>query len=351
MTENFQNTFSVPLPLVLPGMTQISVPALVSAVSKAGALGLLATAALTPEEVERSIKEVRRLCKATFGVGIPLLLPDAKEKVAAAVRCKVPVVNFSLGKGDWLIDEVHAYGGKVIATVTTEKHAQAAVRAGADALLVTGHEAAGHGSSVSSLVLVPKLAREFDVPIIAAGGFSDGFGLAAALTLGADAVAMGSRFAMTKESPLHPDSKRAVQERSIDQTLSTDKFDGMDCRIMVSPASHRLIQEKPSILAAFRAAHEQSTRTAISRWTLYRRVLLKGPRHVLRMARMADAGDAMRRALCDGDHQTGIQPIGQGMGLIDDVPDVNSLVARIMREACSRAETISHDLAQHPMQT
>lgn len=72
---------------------------------------------------------------------------------------------------------------------------------------------------------------------------------------------------------------------------------------------------------------------------------------MLRMARMADAGDAMRRALCDGDHQTGIQPIGQGMGLIDDVPDVNSLVARIMREACSRAETISHDLAQHPMQT
>ena len=344
MGATFCETFDVSVPLVLPGMTQISVPNLVSAVAQAGGLGLLATASLSPEEVEESINEVRRMTNATFGIGVPLLVPDAREKAEAAIHQKVPVVNFSLGKGDWLIDRVHSYGGKVVATVTTEKHAHAAIHAGADALLVTGHEAAGHGSSVTSLVLVPRLARDIDVPIIAAGGFCDGFGLAAALALGADAVAMGTRFAMTAESPLHPASKRVVQDGSIEQTLRTNKFDGMDCRIMDTPAARRLMQEKPSILAALRAAHAHGRQATISQWALYRRVLLKGPKHVLRLARMADAGDAMRRALRKGDHTTGIQPIGQGIGLIDDLPKVRCLVERIMREARSRADALNQTL-------
>ncbi len=275
MDTTFCETFDVSVPLVLPGMTEISIPNLVSAVAQAGGLGLLATASLSPEEVEESINEVRRMTSATFGIGIPLLLPHAREKAEAAISQKVPVVNFSLGKGNRLVDRVHSYGGKVVATVTTEKHAHAAVHAGADALLVTGHEAAGQGSSVTSLVLVPRLARDLDVPIIAAGGFCDGFGLVAAMALGADAVAMGTRFAMTEESPLHPDSKRAALERSIERTLCTNKFDGMDCRIMDSPAARRVALEKPSILAALRAAHAHGriTREARSRADTLRQTL------------------------------------------------------------------------------
>lgn len=344
MTTNFCRSFGVSVPIVLPGMTQISVPNLVSAVAQSGGLGLLATASLSAEQTEESICEVRRMTDATFGIGIPLLVPDAREKVETAIRQKVPVINFSLGKGDWLIDQVHSYGGKVIATVTTEKHAHAAVRAGADALLVTGHEAAGHGSSVTSLVLVPRIARDLEVPVIAAGGFCDGFGLAAALALGASAVAMGTRFAMTRESPLHPTSKRAVQIRSVDDTVYTDRFDGMDCRIMQTPAALKLTREKPSIRAAVRAAHASDRQNTLPKLTLYRRVLQKGASHVIKLARMADAGDAMRRALTEGDHETGIQPIGQGIGLIDDVPTVAYLMERIVREARCTAESLNQSL-------
>lgn len=332
------------MPVVLPGMTHISVPNLVSAVAQSGGLGLLATASLNVAQTEESICEVRRMTDVTFGIGIPLLVPDAREKAETAIRHKVPVVNFSLGKGDWLIDEVHSYGGKVIATVTTEKHAHAAARAGADALLVTGYEAAGHGSSVTSLVLVPRIARDLEIPIVAAGGFCDGSGLTAALALGASAVAMGTRFAVTRESPLHATSKQAVQIRSIDDTVYTDRFDGMDCRIMQTPAALKLVQAKPSMRTAVRAAYAHERQNTLPRSKFYRRVLQKGPGHVIKLVRMADAGDAMRRALTEGDHETGVQPIGQGIGLVDDVPTVACLMERIMREARSSAESVSQSL-------
>lgn len=340
MRASFYKIFNVTVPIVLPGMTQISVPRLVSAVAESGGLGLLATAALSPAEVEQSIDETREMTNGVFGIGIPLLLPDAREKAEVAIQQRVPVVNCSLGKSDWLIDRVHGYGGKVIATVTTEKHAQAALRAGADALMATGHEAAGHGSSTTSLVLVRRLAKDLDTHIIATGGFSDGHGLASALALGASAVAMGTRFAMTAESPLHPDSKLAIQTRSIDQTLSTDRFDGMDCRILNTPAARRIVEEPPSFIAAIRAARNASQQTALSRWTLYKRVLQKGPQHIIKLARIADAADAMRRALMDGDHVTGIQPAGQGIGMIDDLPDVASLIDSIMRDARSSLDIV-----------
>ena len=103
----------------------------------------------------------------------------------------------------------------MVATVTTLKHARAAERDGADALNVTGHEAAGHGGQVTSLVLVPTIADAVSIPVIAAGGFADGRGLAAAMALGADGVAMGTRLMNTVESPVHQDAKSVSVERSI----------------------------------------------------------------------------------------------------------------------------------------
>ena len=114
---------------------------------------------------------------------------------AIAIEEKVPVINFSLGKGDKLIERAHAYGAKVIATVVTEKHALSAQASGADALMVTGHEAAAHGGDVTSLVLVPAISQAFNIPVIATGGFADARGLMAAFSLGAEGVAMGSRLA------------------------------------------------------------------------------------------------------------------------------------------------------------
>jgi len=94
----------------------------------------------------------------------------ARENAGVLIEERVPVVNVSLGKCDWIAERVHAYGGKVIATVTTEKHARAP-RSGGDALQVTGNEAAAHGSQIGSLVLIPAIVRAVKLPVVAVGGF------------------------------------------------------------------------------------------------------------------------------------------------------------------------------------
>ena len=104
------------------------------------------------------------------------MMPGAKENAEVALDKQVPVINYSLGKGDWLAQRAHDYGDKVVATVTTLKHGRSAQQSGADALLVTGHEAAAHGGDVTSLVLIPSIRAGVDIPIIAAGGFGNGQG-------------------------------------------------------------------------------------------------------------------------------------------------------------------------------
>jgi enoyl-[acyl-carrier protein] reductase II len=235
MKTRFTELFGIEHPIVCPGMSWVSVPDLVAAVSEAGGLGILATGPLNPEQTRAAIRRIRELTSKPFGIGCTLMMPGAKENAEAALAEKVPVINFSLGKGDWIVQQAHAYGGKVIATVVTEKHARSAEKIGCDALLVTGHEAAAHGGDVTSLVLVPAIARAVKIPVIATGGFSSGQSLVAALALGAEAVAMGTRFAMTKESPLHQQTKDAVIKQSVSDTLYSKNFDGIHCRVMKTP--------------------------------------------------------------------------------------------------------------------
>lgn len=164
-------------PIVLPGMTYIAVPRLVAAVSEAGGLGILASGALTPDECRAAIAQVRALTDRPFGVGCSLMLPGAAACAEVALQERVPVINISMGKGDWVPRRAREYGGKVIATVSSEKHARSAIAMGVDGLIVTGHEAAAHGGAVTSLVLVPAVRDMTDLPLIAAGGFADGRGL------------------------------------------------------------------------------------------------------------------------------------------------------------------------------
>lgn len=127
-------------PLVLPGMSWISTPELVAAVSNAGGVGILATGPLNAKETKQSIQRVRQLTDRPFGIGATLLMPGAEENARVALEEKVPLINISLGKADWVADGVHSYGGTLLSTVTNAKHAAAAISSGADALMVTGHE-------------------------------------------------------------------------------------------------------------------------------------------------------------------------------------------------------------------
>ena len=324
-------------PLVLPGMSWISTPQLVAAVSNAGGLGILATGPLTPDETRAAIRQIRGLTDKPFGIGATLLMPGAKENAEVALEEQVPVINFSLGKGDWLIQRAHEYGGKVIATVVTEKHALSAQKSGADALLVTGHEAAAHGGDVTSLVLVPAIAAKVDIPVIATGGFADGRGLLAALSLGAEAIAMGSRLATTAESPLHQNIKDAVMGRSELDTIYSKNFDGIPARVMRTARASKETRKPMNFLLASVEAMKAAKMVKQPVW----KILLGSLAQVSKVKLLAYFGASLPRleaATIRGDLDNGVQFIGQTQGLIDDLPTVTQVIERTLQQA--------HDLHQ-----
>jgi len=320
-------------PVICSGMTYVSNAELAAAVSNAGGLGLIQIGHLTPDEARAEIRRARELTGKPFGVGLALMMPGARENAEVALAEQVPVINFSLGKGDWLCRAAHAYGGKVLATVVTERHAQAAERDGADALIVTGHEAAAHGGDVTSLVLVPAVRRVSSLPVIAAGGFASGGGLVAALALGADAIAMGTRFAMTQESPVHRKTRELVIGKSVADTLYTRNFDGLPCRIMRTPTAEAVTRKPLTLWRALWQSlllmREQGTPLA-QVWRTFRE---QGFTAMLQLSFFGAAVGRIRAAIEQGDHDRGIQLIGQAQGLIDDVPTCAELMQRLLREA------------------
>jgi len=325
--------FGIEYPILLSGMSWISVPPMVAAVSNAGGLGILATGPLDAERTRQAVREIRRLTAKPFGANATLLFPGAAANARVLLEEEVPVINFALGKGDWIVKAAHEYGGKVIATVVTERHARRAQDYGADGVIATGHEAAAHGEAVTSFVLIPSLADVLEIPVIAAGGIADGRGLAAALALGAEGVAMGSRFMTTKESPLHACFKQLSIEKGATDTLYSPRFDGIPCRVMKTDAAGRAIRRGLDLAAAFANSREIARQLHVNYWKLFAGVLASGWKNARQLAFMANAFKAIRIATEEGDLERGVLPVGQVTGLIHDEPTVKEVIERIVAEA------------------
>jgi enoyl-[acyl-carrier protein] reductase II len=333
MKTRITEMVGIKYPIVLSGMSWISTPKMVAAVSNAGGLGILATGPLNAEQTRESIREIRKLTDKPFGANASLMFPGAAENAKVLLQEKVPVINFALGKGDWIVKEAHKYGGKVFATVVNVKHAKRAQDFGTDAVIATGQEAAAHGEDVTSLVLVPHLAENLDIPVIAAGGFADGRGIAAALALGAEGVAMGTRLMTTKESPLHENFKKLTLEKDVYDTLFSKRFDGILCRVMKTDAAKHAIKKGLSWPAAFFNSQDIAKQMGVPYFKLFLGVLLSGYKNAKQLAYMANAFKAIRVATENGDSKTGVLPVGQVQGLIHDQPTVAELFERIMKEA------------------
>ena len=341
MKTRITEMVGIKYPIVLSGMSWISTPKMVAAVSNAGGLGILATGPLNAEQTRESIREIRKLTDKPFGANASLMFPGAAENAKVLLQEKVPVINFALGKGDWIVKEAHKYGGKVFATVVNVKHAKRAQDFGTDAVIATGQEAAAHGEDVTSLVLIPHLAENLDIPVIAAGGFADGRGIAAALALGAEGVAMGTRLMTTKESPLHENFKKLTLEKDVYDTLFSKRFDGILCRVMKTDAAKHAIKKGLSWPAAFFNSQDIAKQMGVPYFKLFLGVLLSGYKNAKQLAFMANAFKAIRVATENGDSKTGVLPVGQVQGLIHDQPTVAELFERIMKEAKSAQSKVN----------
>ena len=325
-------------PIMLAGMAFVSLPKLVAAVSNAGGIGMLNSVAYTPDQIKDIIRQVKSLTDKPFGVNATLVFPNARENLEVALEEKVPIINFALGKGDWIIKAVHEYGGKVLATVAIERHARRAEMDGVDALVVTGHEAAAHGAEVGTLVLIPSIARQSKLPIIAAGGFSDGRGLAAALVLGAEGISMGTRFMLTQECDMHQKAKELSLKATVEDTICSEKIDGLPGRWLKNPAALKMANRRPSLLQALSSGLRMRRMIDVPLFKLFLGGLKQ--RGVQDLARQALSLKGLQVAIENGDLETGVLPMSQAIGLMKDIPTCKEVIERTVAEAQELVEAV-----------
>ncbi|MBB2939148.1 NAD(P)H-dependent flavin oxidoreductase YrpB (nitropropane dioxygenase family), partial [Amycolatopsis bartoniae] len=232
MRTEFTDLTGVEHPVVQTGMGWVAGPRLVSATAEAGALGILASATMTYEELEAAIKETRARTGNPFGVNLRADAEDAERRVDLLIREGVRVASFALAPRRELIARLKDAGVVVVPSVGAARHAEKVAAWGADAVIVQGGEGGGHTGGVATTLLLPSVLNAVDIPVVAAGGFFDGRGLAAALAYGAAGVAMGTRFLLTRESTVPDEVKQAYLQRGLGDTVVTRKVDGLPHRVL-----------------------------------------------------------------------------------------------------------------------
>ena len=309
LRTRFTETFGIKHPIVQGGMQWVGTAELTSAVSNAGALGILtALTQPSPEALAKEIARCRGMTDQPFGVNLTILPsinpPPYAEYRRAIIESGVKIAETAGHKPQEHVADFKAHGVKVIHKCTAVRHALSAERLGVDAVSIDGFECAGHTGEddIPGLILIPAAADKLKIPILASGGIGDARGLVAALALGAEGVNMGTRFCATREAPIHEAFKQAMinnDERATDLIFRTYRNTARVARNTVS----QQVREIEASGAPFeKLAH-----------------LVKGARG--------------REGLLSGDTEHGIWSAGMVQGLIHDIPTCAALVSRIITEA------------------
>ena len=297
-------------PIVQGGMQWIGRAELASAVSNAGGLGILtALTQPTPDALAREIERCRAMTDQPFGVNLTILPaaspPPYAEYVEAIVASGVRIVETAGHSPKDFIARFKAHGITIIHKCTTLRHAVSAERNGVDIVSIDGFECAGHPGEddIPGLVLIPLAARALHIPVIASGGFADGAGMAAALTLGAEGINMGTRFVCTRESPAHPAIKKRLVESTERDTHLIFRTLNNTARVWKNAVSDEVV--------ALERRQGGCTFDEL-------RPLVAGAR----------GRDAWQSGEADG----GVLTAGMVLGLIDDIPSCAELIERIALE-------------------
>lgn len=217
--------FGIEYPIIQGGMIWCSSWQLASTVSNAGGLGIIGAGSMYPDVLRHHIQSCKQATDKPFGVNLPLLYPDIDKHIEIILEEKVPIVFTSAGNPKTWTGILKENGIKVVHVVSSAKFAQKSEAAGVDAVVAEGFEAGGHNGreETTTLCLIPLVGKAVDIPVIAAGGVGTGQGMLAAMSLGAEGVQVGSRFAATLESSAHNSFKEEIVRAGEGDTLLTLK--------------------------------------------------------------------------------------------------------------------------------
>jgi NAD(P)H-dependent flavin oxidoreductase YrpB (nitropropane dioxygenase family) len=325
-------------PIIQTGMGYVAGARLAAATSAAGGLGIIASATMSTDSLRVAIKGVKERTGAPFGVNLRADAPDAGERVDVIIAERAPVASFALAPRPELISRLRDAGVITIASVGARRHAEKVAAWGIDAVIATGGEGGGHTGPVPTSLLIPQVVDAVDIPVIAAGGFFDGRGLAAALAYGAAGIAMGTRFLLTSDSPVADAVKQVYLDADVTGTVVTTRVDGVPHRVLRTPLVERLdgsgriagLVRSARNAAAFRGMAGLTWPELIRQGRAMRRDTDLTWGQVL-MA--ANTPMLLRAAMVDGRPDLGLMSAGQVAGLIDDLPSCADLISRIMTEA------------------
>lgn len=298
-------------PIVQGGMQGVGIAELASAVSNAGGLGILtALTQPTPDALRAEIERCRAMTKKPFGVNLTVFptinSPDYKAYAQAIIDTGVKVVETA---GTPAVQEIWAmlkpHGIRILHKCTSVRHSISAEKRGVDAISIDGFECAGHPGEddIPGLILIPCAADKVKIPLIASGGFGDGRGLVAALSLGAEGINMGTRFCATQEAKIHPNVKQAYVDADERGTNLVFRSLKNTARVGKSAVSDEVVRRLAQPGATFADVKDLV------------------------------AGDKGREMLRTGDMSQGMYWASMVQGLIHDIPTCKELVDRIISEA------------------
>ncbi|MEV0095592.1 nitronate monooxygenase [Streptomyces sp. NPDC050738] len=325
-------------PVVQTGMGWVAGPRLVSASANAGALGILASATMTPDQLLGAVREVKSRTDKPFGVNLRADASDARDRVRIIIDEGVKVASFALAPSRELIAELKDAGVIVIPSIGARRHAEKVADWGADAVIVQGGEGGGHTGEVATTVLLPQVVDAVDIPVIAAGGFYDGRGLVAALAYGAAGIAMGTRFLLTSDSTVPDAVKAKYLEATVKNITVTTAVDGMPHRMLRSDLVTALERSgrTRTLLHASRRAASFRKLSGLSWPQMVREGLAMKHGKDLTWSQVLLAANTpmlLKASMVDGRTDLGVMASGQVAGLIDDLPSCAELITRIMTEA------------------
>ncbi|MCM1175710.1 MAG: enoyl-[acyl-carrier-protein] reductase FabK [Blautia sp.] len=301
MKTKITELLGIEYPIIQGGMAWVAEYHLAAAVSEAGGLGIIGAGGAPASFVREQIRKVKETTQKPFGVNIMLMNPEADQIAQAVVEEGVKVVTTGAGNPGKYMAVWKEADIKVIPVVASAALARMMERAGADAVVAEGMESGGHIGEATTMTLVPQVVDAVGIPVVAAGGIADGRGFAAAVMLGAQAVQMGTRFIVAKESIVHENYKQKVIAAKDIDTAVTGRSTGHPIRCIRNKTTREYLKLEK----------EGATLEELEKLTL----------------------GGLRRAVVEGDVINGSVMAGQIAGLVKKEQTCAEIIQEIMAQA------------------